>query len=295
MIDTELVARLIEAQFPGWAGLPIKPIVPGGWDNVSFRLGDEMTVRLPRMERYAPQAQKEHVWLPRLAPALPVPIPQPLALGEPGEGFPWPWSVRDWIKGETASAVRIAAPAQFATDLAAFLAALHRIDPAGGPPPGQHNFCRGGPVSTYDAETRRAIDALGERIDARAAGAIWDAALQSKWEGPPVWVHGDVSADNLLVDDGALCGVIDFGCCAVGDPACDLVIVWTLLEGESREIFRNALALDQGAWTRARGWALWKALITLAGVGKSQRELAVSTRVVKALIAEHASLGASCA
>jgi aminoglycoside phosphotransferase (APT) family kinase protein len=290
MIDAKLVARLIEAQFPDWAGLPIEPIVPGGWDNISFRLGDDMTVRLPRMERYAQQPEKEHVWLPRLAPALPVPIPQPLALGEPGEGFPWPWSVRGWIKGETASADRVADLGQFAAGLGAVLAALERIDPAEGPPPGQHNFFRGGPVSTYDAETRQAIEALADRIDARAAKAIWDAALGSEWNGEPVWVHGDVSADNLLVSDGVLCGVIDFGCCAVGDPACDLVIAWTFFDDESRAAFRDAVGLDDGAWTRARGWALWKALITLAGVGKSPREIAVSTHVVDALTAEQTAL-----
>ena len=185
-------------------------------------------------------------------------------MGVPAEGYPWPWSIYRWLDGENATVERIADLRQFSTDLAQFLAALQRLDPADGPPPGPHNFFRGGPLSIYDAETRQAIAVLGDTIDAGAAATVWETALQSVWHGLPVWVHGDVSAGNLLVKEGRLSAVIDFGSSGVGDPACDLVINWTLLPNESREAFSAALPLDKATWARGRGWALWKSLIILA-------------------------------
>src|SRR5262249_28822701 len=199
--DAELVRRLIAAQFPEWAGLAVEPLEPGGWDNRTFRLGDVMSIRLPSSERYVAQVEKEHRWLPELAPHLPLPIPVPLAKGAPGDGFPWPWSVYRWLAGEPSSVDRIANPRRFALDLAAFLSALQRIDPAGGPPAGQHNFYRGGPLTVYDAATRQTIAALGDEIDGALATEAWEAALAATWQGPPVWVHGDVASGNLLVRD----------------------------------------------------------------------------------------------
>jgi aminoglycoside phosphotransferase (APT) family kinase protein len=263
-INGELVSRLIAAQFPQWAHLPIRPVEVDGWDNTTFRLGEDMSVRLPSAGRYAAQVEKEHRWLPRLAPHLPLPIPVPLAMGAPAAGYPWHWSVYRWLDGEHATVERIADLRQFATMLADFLAALYRIDPAGGPPPGPHNFYRGGPLTVYDAETRNAIAALAGTIDTDAATEVWEAALRAPWHGTPVWVHGDVAAGNLLVKAGRLHAVIDFGSSGVGDPACDTVIAWTLLFGESRAAFRAALPVDDATWARGRGWALWKALITLA-------------------------------
>jgi len=263
-INGSLVGRLVTAQFPQWADLPIKPVEFDGWDNRTYRLGEDMAVRLPSAEAYAEQVEKEHRWLPRIAPLLPLPIPVPLAMGVPAQGYPWHWSVYRWLEGENATIERIANLNQFATALAQFLAALQRIDPAGGPPPGQHNFFRGGPLSIYDTETRDAIAALHGKIDTDAATAVWEAALKATWHGPPVWLHGDVSAANLLVKRGRLSAVIDFGCSGVGDPACDLTIAWTLFSGESREAFRAALPVDGATWARGRGWALWKGLITLA-------------------------------
>lgn len=202
-IDTALVRRLVAAQFPQWADLPITPAVPQGWDNRTFRLGADVSARLPSAERYRPQVEKEHRWLPTLAPHLPLPIPVPLARGSPGEGYPFPWSVYRWFEGETATAGRIADPCEFATALAGFLTALQRIDPAGGPPPGRHNFFRGGPLTVYDAETRKALTTLDGRIDTVAASAVWEVALAASWHGPPVWFHGDVAAGNLLVQGAA--------------------------------------------------------------------------------------------
>lgn len=287
-INADLVRRLVTAQFPRWADLPVRPVEVGGWDNRAFHLGSEMVVRLPSARRYAPQVDKDQLWLPRLAPHLPLSIPAPLARGEPGEGYPGEWSVFAWLPGDTALAAPIPDLAEFAASLARFLAALQRIEASDGPPAGSHNFFRGGPLATYDAETRSAIAVLGERIDSRAATEVWDAALATTWAAPPVWVHGDVAASNLLVRDGRLSAVIDFGCCGVGDPACDLVIAWTYFTGESRAAFRAALPLDAGAWARGRGWALWKALITLAQApGVNPAGYDTARRVIEDVLAEH--------
>ena len=287
-IDAALVRRLIAAQFPRWANLPVEPVEVGGWDNRTFHLGAYMTVRLPSGAVYAPQVEKEHRWLPKLAPLLPLPIPIPLAKGYPADGYPWRWSVYRWLDGETATVERIVDLREFATGLARFLTALYRIDPAGGPTPGPHNFFRGGPLTVYDAETRRAIAALEGEIDGDAAGAVWEAALAASWTGPPVWFHGDVAAGNLLVRNGRLAAVIDFGTSGVGDPACDLAIAWTLFRGEGRDAFRGALGLDDATWARGRGWALWKGLITLAEHRHtSPLEVGKARGVIAELLADH--------
>ena len=286
-INSELVRRLIIGQFPEWSNLPVTAIEPGGWDNRTFRLGDHMSVRLPSALAYVAQVEKEHEWLPRLAPHLPLLIPAPLAMGVPGEGYPWSWSIYRWLDGETVSASRIFDLTELAQGLACFLTALHSIDATSGPPAGQHNFHRGGRLAVYDAEIRMALSALTKRLDTAVARDIWMTALSSEWRGPPVWVHGDMSADNLLMKDGVLCAVIDFGCLAVGDPACDLVIAWTLLSGDSREAFRAALPLDKDTWDRARGWALWKALITVTAENKNQQEKEQSWLVLGALLEDH--------
>ena len=289
-IDADLARRLVAAQFPEWAHLSLTPVEPGGWDNRVFRLGDGMSVRLPSAESYSAQVAKEHRWLPVLAPLLPLTIPAPLAMGAPADGYPWHWSVHRWIEGEAAAAGTIGDLTQFATALARFLAALQRVDPAGGPPPGRGNFFRGASPSVYDGETREALASLDGRIDAEAAGAVWEAAIASSWQGPPVWFHGDVDASNLLVTEGRLSAVIDFGISGVGDPACDLVIAWTLLSGESREAFRAGLPLDGATWARGRGWALWKALIMLVRhLRRSAPEAARCMRVIEEVLADHAN------
>jgi len=265
-IDVALVRRLVAEQFPQWAGQLVTPVLPGGWDNRTFRLGDTMLVRLPSAAGYAASVAKEQHWLPALAPHLPLPIPVPLAQGTPGAGFPWPWSVYGWLDGADAGTGRIDDLTTFATDLAAFLTALQDVDATDGPLPGAHNWYRGAPLDHYDAESRRAISALGDAVDGRAATRAWEAALSTTWQRPPRWFHGDVAVGNLLVRDGRLAGVLDFGTCGVGDPACDLVIAWTLLDGESRASFRAGLELDEDTWARGRGWALWKALIVRAGL-----------------------------
>jgi len=262
--DPSLVGRLLAAQFPHWADLPIEPVRSAGTDNAIYKLGDDMAVRLPRIHRAIGQVDKEHQWLPRLAPHLPLAIPIPLAKGTPGEGYPWHWSVRRWLEGEDATIERITDLRQAALALAQFVAALQRIDPTGGPPPGVHNFGRGVPLAMRDAYTRAAIASLDSMLDTRAVTAAWNAALAAPpWHRRPVWIHGDLQSGNLLVERGQLCAVIDFGALGVGDPACDLMVAWTLLSGESREAFRAALSVDDTTWARGRGWALSVALIAL--------------------------------
>ena len=259
-VGAATVRRLVAAQFPVWADLPLRPVPSPGWDNVTFRLGDALKVRLPSAARYAPQVAREAGWLRRLAPLLPLPIPVPLAVGVPGEGFAFPWTVAPWLAGEPLSRAALPgdpaeAESALATDLAAFLRAL-RAARADGPSPGADNFHRGGDLAVYDAETRAALAALGPVVDARRAGAVWEAALASRRPGPPVPVHGDVAPGNLLVRDGRLAAVIDWGSAAVGDPACDLVIAWTFLSPMGRAAFRAELPGDGATWARARGWAL---------------------------------------
>jgi aminoglycoside phosphotransferase (APT) family kinase protein len=261
-VTPELAARLVAAQFPHWAHLPVAPVALDGWDNTTMRLGDDLSLRFPNDDGYVPQVEKEHRWLPLLAAQLPLPIPQPVARGAPGAGFPRPWSVYRWLRGAPATPKRIDDLERFATDVAAFLDALYAVDPAGGPPAGAHSFFRGAPLAVYDSDARGAIAALDGAIDAEAAVEVWGDALARAWEGPPVWVHGDVTGANLLVVGGRLSAVLDFGCSSVGDPACDLAIAWTFFHGRSREAFRDRLGLDDAAWARGRGWALWKAAIT---------------------------------
>ncbi|MFN8621832.1 MAG: aminoglycoside phosphotransferase family protein, partial [Chloroflexota bacterium] len=262
------------------AALPVRPVERDGWDNATFRLGDAMSARLPTADGYVPQVEKEARWLPVLARSLPLPVPEPIAQGRPACGFPRPWSVNRWLEGEDAGVAAIDDPVAFARDLARFLVALRAIDPTDGPAAGSHSFWRGGPLAVYDAETRAAIASLGDRIDGPAATRCWEAGLDRPWRGPRVWVHGDVAPSNLLVHEGRLAAVLDFGCCAVGDPACDTVMAWTFFSGGAATIFRAALRLDDATWARGRAWALWKALITLRDHADGETALAAVTRRV---------------
>ncbi len=291
-IDVPLVRRLLAAQFPQWSELDVRPIEPGGWDNRTFRLGDRMTVRLPSAEHYVLQVEKEHRWLPLLASQLPLPIPVPLGKGVPGEGFPWPWSVYRYLPGQTLAVERVDDVSQVAKDLARFLRALMQADAIGAPLPGDHNFHRGGPPAFYDAQTRQALTLLADNVDTTVAAEVWEAALAAPFEGAPVWFHGDIAWGNLLVENGSLSGVIDFGTSGVGDPACDLAIAWTFFDGESREVFRDGMALDCGAWARGRGWTLWKALIVLADMtGAPASEKAKQRVVIDEVLADHRPYG----
>ena len=288
-IDVSLARRLIDSQFPQWSQLPIAPVEVDGWDNRTFRLGAELTVRLPSGPWYAKQVDKEQRWLPVLAHQLPLPIPLPVARGEPDAGFPYPWSVYRWLDGEPASRAQIDDLPAFASALAGFLTALRRVDATGGPAPGEHNFFRGGPLGTYEQETLQAIDALGDEVPTGAVTRVWEDAMSTAWDRAPVWLHGDVATGNLLLRDGRLGAVLDFGSSGVGDPACDMVIAWTLLSGSSRDRFRAEIDVDAGTWSRGRGWALWKALISLAGqLEREAPHAAPARRDIEQVLADHA-------
>jgi aminoglycoside phosphotransferase (APT) family kinase protein len=262
--DAALVRRLLAEQFPAWVSLRIARVESSGTDNAIYRLGDELAVRLPRIASAVAQVAKELRWLPRLAPQLPLAIPVPLAKGSPAEGYPWDWSVCRWLDGDNATIERFGDPHQAAKDLANFVVALKRIDTADGPLAGAHNFGRGVPLAERDTATRAAIVALGGTIDMAAATAAWEAALAAPaWDGPPVWIHGDLHSGNLLAADGRLSAVIDFGGLGVGDPACDLMVAWNLFSADTRESFRGAIAVDHPTWARGRGWALSFGLIAL--------------------------------
>lgn len=287
-IDARLVKQLVRTQFPQWADLPVMPVEPGGWDNRTFRLGDQMSARLPSALAYVAQVEKEHRWLPVLGRHLPLPIPVPIGLGTPGAGYPWPWSIYGWLEGEPAQLGPIDDLGRFAADVARFLVALRGIDPHDGPAAGPHNFHRGGSLSVYDTETRRSIATLAGVIDGAAATDIWDTALATSWRGPPVWVHGDVAATNLLVKSGRLTAVIDFGSSGIGDPSCDLVIAWTFLDRAARTIFRSAAGLDPATWQRARGWAIWKAMITLVQLRDANPiEAEKQRRIIRDIVGDH--------
>ncbi|KAA2258687.1 aminoglycoside phosphotransferase family protein [Solihabitans fulvus] len=286
-VDADLVRRLIAAQFPQWSDLAVIPVEVDGWDNRTYRLGDDLTVRLPTAAGYVPAVAKENHWLPRLAPALPVAVPVVLAEGVPGEGYPFPWSVRGWLPGQTADPEHLDDLSQFAISVAEFLRALQRCDTVGGPVGGEHSFYRGASPAAYDEGTRRALAALAGRVDTAAAAVVWQTALATEFDAAPVWFHGDIASGNLLVADGKLTAVIDFGTCGVGDPACDLVIAWTMFTGDSRQAFQQTVDLDEGTWARARGWALWKALVMLAKcIDGDQERAAVHRRVIDEVLAD---------
>ncbi|KTC83779.1 aminoglycoside phosphotransferase family protein [Legionella brunensis] len=287
-IDIPLVYQLISNQFPEWANLTIKPVEFSGWDNRTFHLGEHMTVRLPSNAEYSGQVEKEQHWLPKLAPFLPLLIPTPLAMGKPSKEYPWHWSVYKWLEGNTASIDRIKDLSQFATTLAEFLIALQQCDATGGPLAGEHNFYRGGDLAVYEEETLEAIRVLGNKINTKSATAIWNAARASTWQNPPVWIHGDIATGNLLVNDGQLSAVIDFGQLGIGDPACDLAIAWTFFKGKSRETFRQTLKFDPATWARARGWTLWKALIVCAGLsGTNPDEVERSRQIINEVVNDY--------
>jgi aminoglycoside phosphotransferase (APT) family kinase protein len=287
-IDEALVHRLLLADFPQWSDLPLRPVLPWGTDNAIYRLGSELLIRLPRVSWAALQVEKEQAWLPRLSPLLPFDVPKPVAEGRPSGLFPWAWSVYTWVEGEPLSPDSEVDWEGVADDLAYFVSALHSVDAKGGPPAGQHNFGRGMPLATRDEATRRALDSLTGMLDIGAALAVWEDALAApRWAAPPVWVHGDLQAGNLLTRHGRLGGVIDFGGLGVGDPACDLMVAWSLFSPATRERYRQGLDVDMATWRRGRGWALSVAAIALPYYKESNPGLVrAAERTLSALLSQ---------
>ena len=253
-----LVRRLVAKRFPRWARLPLTPVRSAGTDNALYRLGDELVVRLPRTAGAVRSIETEQRWLPRLAPLLPIAVPQLLGTGVAGDSFPYPWSVYRWLPGADLVDEPGVDLADAARRLGRFVAVLRRLDTTGAPA----SF-RGGPVGARDAEVRATIDALAAdgTVDAGAATAAWRTACTAgPWRGPPVWLHADLHPANLLGRGGRLAAVIDFGGLGIGDPACDLLPAWTLLTAGTRDLFRAEADVDDATWLRGRGWGLYLGL-----------------------------------
>jgi aminoglycoside phosphotransferase (APT) family kinase protein len=259
----ELVQRLVADQFPRWADLPVTPGPAGGTDHHLFRLGDDRLVRMPKISWAQEQAVSDARWLPRLAPQLPLRLPTPEAVGEPGQGFPFRWSVTPWLAGASPAVGELGTGA--ARQLGEFVVALRSVSTEGGPV--VSGTSRGVPLARLDGAVRTAITEAGNRMDGPAATKVWELALDARPAAEAAWIHGDLAPGNLLADGGRLTAVIDWGAVGVGDPAADLIAVWTQFRGEQRDVFR-AVATDgltdpDDAWARGRGWMLVQAVIAL--------------------------------
>ncbi|MEU2267461.1 aminoglycoside phosphotransferase family protein [Streptomyces olindensis] len=274
-VDAPLVGRLIADRFPRWAGLPLRRLESSGTENAMFRLGADKVVRLPRHPRAVDAITHELRWLPRLAPGLPAASPEPLGQGEPGEDFPWPWSVYGWLDGSNPVPGALEEPGLLAEDLAAYVRALRRKDASAGP-----LGYRGVPLAARDPFVREALAQLAGRVDTAAVTAAWEEALRAPaYAGPPLWAHGDLMAGNLLVTGGRLSAVIDFGTVGVGDPAVDLISAWSVLPAEVRGAFRAAVGADDAEWARGRGWALSIAVIALPYYWETNPPVAENSRL----------------
>lgn len=257
VVDATVARHLLDSQFPQWADLGIRLVRSTGTDSVIYRLGDHLAIRFPRIAWAVDQIDKEWTWLPRLSPALPVKVPAMVALGQPADGYPWPWLVYRWVDGDSVLDKPSVATAVPASDIAEFLTALQAADTAEAP----RSAYRGGPLGPHDRDLRAALQTLAAEIDLDRAIAVWEDALAAPpWHRPPVWVHGDMLPGNLLVRDGRLTGVIDWGAAGLGDPACDLMIAWAL-DAPARRQLRDKLDVDEATWRRAAGWTVYQAAL----------------------------------
>jgi aminoglycoside phosphotransferase (APT) family kinase protein len=288
-MNEPLVRRLLADQFPHWADLPVTAVPSSGTENAIYRLGDGMVVRLPYRPVRDDQIEKLDHWLPRLAPHLPLSIPEPLARGAPRREFPTSWSIVRWLEGEEATLERLADPIEVARTLATFVRALIAVDATGGPAPGTHNFWRGVPLAARDEMTRRCIRQSEGLVDTQAVMQAWEHDLTATvWDKPPTWLHGDLVPDNLLLTDGRLDAVIDWGGLGVGDPATELLPAWSLFRGASREAYREALGFDDATWTRGRGLALSTSIVALPYYNDTLPVRANRARtVIREVLADH--------
>ena len=281
-IDAPLVRRLLVAQFPQWANLPISVVQSTGTVNAIYRLGDHLCVRLPRVQQWAQDLDKEWHWLPKLAPRLSLRVPEPVRKGQPASSYPFSWAIYEWIDGQPYSDNLVDDEHQAARDLAEFVVGLRRIDPLGAP--------RGGrkPLRELDAVTRAAIESARAVIDSDAATAAWEHALQAPaWKGTPVWIHADLLRPNVLVHGGRLCAVIDFGGIGVGDPATDVIAAWSVFGRGGRGTFRCALDVDDGTWNRALGFALHQVAMIIPYYGETNPGfVALAKRTVEEILTD---------
>ena len=288
-IDSHLAHLLIQEQFPEYADLPITSVEKQGHDNRTYRLGKSLLIRLPTAESYALKVPKEQALLPKLAPHLTLRIPSPIKMGVASSKYPYSFSIYAWIDGKSLNQIRLddLQLESIAPDLALFLRELQGIKDVDGPPPGQHNWWRGDHVSFYGKDAREQIAALSTWLDASKALHLWENASETRWNKEPVWIHGDFAPGNILMHNGKVSAVIDFGGMGVGDPACDLVIAWTLLHAKARKAFIHALNLDEATWLRARAWALWKATFELCSIADKQSSAAQEhLKIVNAVLSD---------
>jgi aminoglycoside phosphotransferase (APT) family kinase protein len=260
LIDEALVRTLVDQQFPELAGGSIASVEPWGTDNAIWRLGDDLVLRLPRIYWANEQADHEARWLPVLAPHVPVAVPEAIAVGEPGCGYPYRWAIHRWVPGEAATLARIEDPVAFAKDLAAVVCGLRHVPTQGAPAA----VGRALPLRAYADAAEAAIESASRLIDAGAAKRVWEEALAATpYDGPPVWVHGDLEG-NCLVRDGRLCGIVDWGSACIGDPAVDVQVVWSpLFTADSRRAFVDVLEVDAATLMRSRGAAIQQACAAL--------------------------------
>jgi aminoglycoside phosphotransferase (APT) family kinase protein len=281
-IDEQLVERLVAAQFPELADLPVRAVQSTGTVNAIYRLGDHLCARLPRVASWAQHLDKELNWLPKLASALSLRVPEPVAKGHPASDYPFSWGIYRWIDGHSYRDDLVHDERQAAAALAQFVVELRRIDPRGAPRGGRR------PLRELDAPTRAAIEASRSVIDGDAAAAAWASALEAPlWDGTPVWVHTDLLRPNLLVAGGQLYAVIDFGGVGVGDGAADVIAAWSVFSQRGRATFRAALDVDDGTWNRARGYALHQALLIIPYyVETNPGFVALAKRTVEEILAD---------
>jgi aminoglycoside phosphotransferase (APT) family kinase protein len=278
-VSPELVRQLVDTQFPRWSSWPLERWERAGSDHSIYRLGDSLAVRLPRGDWAAGQARKEHAWLPQLAPLLPLAIPAPVGLGEAAFGYPWSWSVAQWLPGDAVVGERLCDSEETARDLAAFLVTLQRLPSPDSFAPGPHPELRRRTLAAKDNRVRASIAAVADVFDAEALIRVWERALFAPvWSGEPVWCHGDFHVGNLLMQGDRVTAVLDFGGLGYGDPACDLDIAFTLMTERTRAVFRAALGLDEAAWVRGRGWALAGGVTAYAAYAANEPRVAAQTR-----------------
>jgi len=281
-VDTSLVRALLTEQHPDLADRPVD-LVGQGWDNFMFRLGADLSVRIPRRALAAPLILHEQQWLPVLAPRLPLAVPTPKRRGGPGCGYPWSWSVCPWIEGDIVADVELRDTRAAAQVLGEFVRAL-AVD---APPDAPVNTYRGVPLEDRHAATVARIEQLTGQIDAPAVRAVWDElCARPRWRGNPRWLHGDLYPANILAVDGAISAVIDFGDITSGDPATDLAGGWMLFSGRDLDAFREAAGgCDDDTWARARGWALVHGLACLGSSADNPKIERIGRRTLAAVLA----------
>ena len=288
LINVDFVKKLIIEQFPEYSHLSINPVEQQGHDNRTFRLGNNMLVRLPSAEYYALKVAKEQELLPLLKSYLSIDIPAPIKMGNPSCNYPFHFSIYKWLNGTSANQLNFDDKSLeiISLQLANFLKELHSINNINGPPPGKHNGWGGGHLIVKDIGARSQISELGGIIDGKASMEFWEMVSKIKFN-KKVWIHGDFAIGNFLIDGLKLSGVIDFGGMAIGDPACDLVIAWTFLKNKSRQIFKHEMNYDSDTWLRARGWALWKATFDLCEImDKNSNEAIRQKKIIEDVLSE---------